>query len=107
MLSATGVGLLVSLLVRTQIAALIVTIIIAMVPTILFSGLIVPVSSLSPGSQFQAHLFPGMYYTNIVRGTFLKGIGPEVLWTDVLALALYAAILRLVAYRLFTKRPRS
>ncbi len=106
-LSSTGVGLLVSLLVRTQIAALIVTIIIAMVPTILFSGLIVPVSSLSPGAQFQAHLFPGMYYTNIVRGTFLKGIGPEVLWTDVLALALYAVILRFVGYRLFTKRPRS
>ncbi len=105
-LSSTGVGLLVSLLVRTQIAALLITIIIAMVPTILFSGLIVPVSSLSPGSQFQAHLFPGMYYTNIVRGTFLKGIGLEVLWTDVLALALYAVILRLVGYRLFTKRPR-
>lgn len=105
--SSTGVGLLVSLLVRTQIAALIITIIIAMVPTILFSGLIVPVSSLSPGSQFQAHLFPGMYYTNIVRGTFLKGVGLEVLWTDVLALALYAVILRIVGYGLFTKRPRS
>lgn len=106
-LSSTGVGLLVSLLVRTQIAALLITIIIAMVPTILFSGLIVPVSSLSLGSQFQAHLFPGMYYTNIVRGTFLKGVGLEVLWTDVLALALYAATLRFVGYRLFTKRPRS
>lgn len=106
-LSSTGVGLLVSLLVRTQIAAIIVTIIVAMVPTILFSGLIVPVSSLNPGSQFQAHLFPGMYYTNIVRGTFLKGVGIEVLWTDVLALALYAVILRLVGYRLFTKRPRA
>lgn len=106
-LSSTGVGLLVSLLVRTQIAALLITIIIAMVPTILFSGLIVPVSSLSPGSQFQAHLFPGMYYTNIVRGTFLKGVGLEVLWVDVLALALYAVILRLVGYGLFTKRPRS
>ncbi|MBH0201904.1 MAG: ABC transporter permease [Nitrospira sp.] len=106
-LSSTGVGLLVSLLVRTQIAALLITIIIAMVPTILFSGLIVPVSSLSPGSQFQAHLFPGMYYTNIVRGTFLKGIGLEVLWVDVLALALYALVLRFVGYGLFTKRPRS
>ncbi|MFO0777504.1 MAG: ABC transporter permease [Nitrospira sp.] len=106
-LSSTGVGLLVSLLVRTQIAAIIVTIIVAMVPTILFSGLIVPVSSLNPGSQFQAHLFPGMYYTDIVRGTFLKGVGPEVLWTDVLALALYAVTLRFVGYRLFTKRPRA
>ena len=106
-LSSTGIGLFVSLLVRTQIAALIVTMIVSIVPTILFSGLLVPISSLSPGSQFQAHLFPGMYYTNIVRGTFLKGIGPEVLWVDVLALAVYAAVLRIIGYRLFTKRPRS
>src|SRR5215472_375693 len=106
-LSSTGIGLLVSLLVRTQIAALVVTMIVSIVPTILYSGLIVPVSSLSPGSQIQAHLFPGMYYTNIVRGAFLKGVGPEVLWMDVLALAVYAAILRTVGYRLCTKRPRS
>lgn len=106
-LSSTGIGLVVSLLVRTQIAALLITIIVSMLPTILYSGLIVPVSSLSPGSQIQAHLFPGMYYTNIVRGTFLKGVGLDVLWVDVLALALYATVLRLVGYRLFTKRPRS
>lgn len=106
-LSSTGIGLLVSLLVRTQIAALIITMVVSILPTILYSGLIVPVSSLSPGSQFQAHLFPGMYYTNIVRGAFLKGVGPEVLWVDVLALAIYAAVLRGVGYRLFTKRPRS
>jgi ABC-2 type transport system permease protein/ribosome-dependent ATPase len=99
--------LLVSLLVRTQIAALLITMIVSILPTILYSGLIVPVSSLSPGSQIQAHLFPGMYYTNIVRGAFLKGVGPEVLWVDVLALAVYAAVLGIVGYRLFTKRPRS
>ena len=106
-LSSTGIGLIVSLLVRTQIAALLITIIVSIVPTILYSGLIVPVSSLSPGAQFQAHLFPGMYYTNIVRGAFLKGVGAEVLWVDVLALAVYAVVLRLVGYRLFTKRPRA
>ncbi len=106
-LASTGIGLIVSLLVRTQIAALLITIIVSIIPTILFSGLIVPVSSLSPGAQFQAHLFPGMYYTNIVRGAFLKGVGAEVLWVDVLALALYAVILRIVGYRFFTKRPRA
>jgi len=106
-LSSIGIGLFVSLVVRTQIAALIVTMIVSIIPTILFSGLLVPISSLSPGSRLQAHLFPGMYYTNIVRGTFLKGIGPEVLWVDVLALAVYAGVLRIIGYRLFTKRPRS
>ncbi len=106
-LTSTGVGLLVSIVVNTQIAALIVTIIVSTLPTFLFSGLIVPVSSLSAGAQLQAHLFPGMYYTNIVRGTFLKGVGIDVLWLDILSLALYAAVLRLVGYRLMTKRPRS
>ncbi len=106
-LASTGIGLIVSLLVRTQIAALLITIIVSIIPTILYSGLIVPVSSLSPGAQFQAHLFPGMYYTNIVRGAFLKGVGAEVLWVDVLALAVYAVVLRIVGYSLFTKRPRA
>lgn len=106
-LTSTGIGLLVSIVVSTQIAALIVTMIIAIVPTTLFSGLIVPISSLSPGAWVQAHFFPGMYFTTIARGTFLKGVGLDVLWPDVLALALYAAALRLVGYRLFTKRPRS
>jgi len=104
---STGIGLLVSLLVRTQIAALLITMIVGILPTILYSGLMVPVSSLSAGSQFQAHLFPGMYYTNIVRGAYLKGVGPEVLWVDVLALAVSAAVLWIVGYRLFSKRPQS
>ena len=106
-LTSTGIGLVVSLLVSTQQAALIITVVVSTVPTILFSGLIVPVSSLSQAAQFQAHLFPGMYYTNIVRGTFLKNVGPSVLWTDVFALGVYAAVLGVAGYWLFTKRPRA
>ncbi len=106
-LCATGMGLLVSLLVQTQMAALIITIIISMVPTILFSGMIVPVSSLTPGAQMQAHLFPGMYYTNILRGSFLKNVGLETLWVDLLSLIIFALAVRLLALQLFTKRPKS
>lgn len=106
-LCATGIGLVVSLLVRTQMAALIITIIIAMVPTLLFSGFLVPVSSLSPGAQVQAHMFPAMYYTDVVRASFLKGLNLKVMWTDLLALAGLAVALQLVAYGLFTKRPKA
>lgn len=106
-LCTTGIGLIVSLLVRTQMAALIITIIVAMVPTFLFSGLLVPVSSLSPGARVQAHLFPAMYYTDVVRGSFLKGLGLNAMWTDLLALGGFAVGLRLVAYGLFTKRPKA
>jgi len=106
-LCTNAMGLIVSLLVRTQMAALIITIIIAMVPTFLFSGFLVPVSSLSLGAQVQAHLYPAMYYTDVVRGSFLKGLELTAMWTDLLALAGFAVALRLVAYSLFTKRPKA
>jgi ABC-2 type transport system permease protein len=106
-LCSVGIGLVVSLLVRTQMAALLITIVIAMVPTLLFSGLLVPVSSLSPGAQVQAHLFPMMYYTDVVRGSFLKGLGWKSMWMDLFVLAGFAVVLQLVAYGLFTKRPKT
>lgn len=105
-LCSVGIGLVISLLVRTQMAALLITIVIAMVPTLLFSGLLVPVSSLSSGAQVQAHLFPMMYYTDVVRGSFLKGLGWKSMWVDLFALAGFAVVLQLVAYGLFTKRPK-
>ena len=103
----TGIGLIVSLLVRTQIAAMIITILLSIVPTILFSGFIVPVTSLSPRAQIQAHFFPAMYYTDLVRGGFLKGVGWDVLGDELAALGIYAFALLSLGYVLFRKRPRT
>lgn len=107
LLCTTGIGLLISLLVQTQMAALIITMVVAMIPTILFSGLLVPVASLTRGARVQAHIYPAMYYTNIVRGSFLKGVGADVLWTDLVALVAFAAAMGALTYRLFTKRPKA
>lgn len=106
-LCGTGIGLVISLLVRTQMAALIITIVINMILTFLFSGLLVPISSLNEAGQVQAHLFPAMYYTDVVRGSFLKGLDLEAMWTDIVALASFAVGLRVIAYGLFTKRPKA
>ncbi|MBW1749319.1 MAG: ABC transporter permease [Deltaproteobacteria bacterium] len=103
----TGIGLLVSLLVRTQIAAMMVTVVVTIVPSVLYSGLMVPIASMDAASQFEAHLFPAMYYTNIVLGSFLKGVGLEQQWSDMLALAVYVAVLWLASFLLFHKRAKS
>jgi len=102
----TGIGLMVSVLVRTQIAAMIVTTILTVLPSVLYSGLLIPVESISKGGQIIAHMLPSMYYSNIVAGSFLKGVGPRILWVDVVALAAYAIVLFLAGYCFFTKRPR-
>ncbi len=103
----TAIGLLVSLLVRTQIAATLVTVILTLVPALDYSGFFMPVASLSADGQVMAHLLPAMYYTNIVVGSFLKGVGLESLWLELLVLAGYTLLLFTVGYVLFRKRPRS
>ena len=54
-----------------------------------------------------SHLMPAMYYTDIVVGCFLKGVGWTALWRQVAVLAGYATLLFGVGYALFSKRPRT
>ncbi len=103
----TGMGLIVSVLVGTQVAAALVTFIVTVVPTVFYSGMFVPISSLGQGGRIVARLLPAMYYTDIVTGCFLKGVGFKVLWSDVLVLAVYAATLFAIGYSRFHKRPES
>jgi len=103
----TGIGLLVSLIVRTQVAAMMLTTIVTVVPSMLYSGLLVPIASMDAESKFEAHLFPAMYYTEIALVSFLKGIGLNQLWGNVLVLTLYAGVLWTLSYFLFHKRPKS
>ncbi|MDD2580937.1 MAG: ABC transporter permease [Desulfuromonadaceae bacterium] len=107
LICTTGIGLLVSVLVRTQIAAMMVTAIVTLVPGVLYSGVLIPITSLTKTAQMVAHCLPAMYYTNIVVGCFLKGVGLRVLWLDTLVLVLYATALFTLGYSLFHKRPSS
>ncbi|HVW69962.1 MAG TPA: ABC transporter permease, partial [Steroidobacteraceae bacterium] len=103
----TGIGLLVSLAVRTQIAAMIGTTILTVVPAVLYSGVLIPVSSLSSVARLVARVLPGMYFADIAMGSFLKGVGIAALWPDVVALAAYAAVLFTAGYLFFHKRVRA
>ncbi len=100
-----GVGLLVSLLVRTQVAAVMLTMVISFVPAMLYSGLLVPIESMAMASKIESHLFPTLYFLRITWGSFLKGLGWTELSFDVGALLLYAVILWVVGFLNFHKRP--
>ncbi|MFI3184678.1 MAG: ABC transporter permease [Methylococcaceae bacterium] len=100
-----GVGLLVSLLVRTQVAAVMLTMVISFVPAMLYSGLLVPIESMALATKIEAHLFPTLYFLRISWGSFLKGLGWTELWFDVCALLFYATLLWVVGFFNFHKRP--
>ena len=71
----TGIGLLMSAFAKTQISALAGTAILTLLPTIQFSGLRDPVSSLEGVARFIGEIFPVTYFINISRGIFSKNIG--------------------------------
>lgn len=104
---ASGLGMLVSMLVRTQQAALMVVVILSVLIALQFSGMLTPVSLLTGPNWWIAHLLPAMYYQNVVLGAFLKGSGFGELWLDALLLALFALVLLALVYRLFRKRTRT
>lgn len=101
-----GIGLLVSLLVNTQVAAVMLTMVITFIPAMLYSGLLVPIESMEASTRFEAHLFPDMYYLMISWGSFLKGLGGWQLWFEVVSLMLYTVVLWTVGYLNFHKRPK-
>ncbi len=97
-------GLLISTLMTTQAAAMIFSTIITQVTAVNFSGVVVPVASLSSGGQKIAHCIPCMYYTRIVEGSFLKGIGVTQLWANVVVLFGFAVVCFTISYLRFHKR---
>lgn len=91
--ATTGLGLLVSSFTRTQIAALFGTAIATMVPAVLFSGMMQPVSSLEGVAAIFGYGFPTGYFMTISLGTFTKALDFSDLYVNFFALALFFPIL--------------
>ncbi len=73
--ATTGIGMLVSTFVKTQISAMFATAIVTLVPAADFSGVVDPVSSLNGFGAFVGNIFPMTYFLTIARGTFSKELG--------------------------------
>lgn len=89
-MATTGFGLLISSFTRTQLAAIFATPVIAIAPSMNFSGMLTPVSSLGGMARLFGQGFPGVWFQEISVGTIAKGLGFAGLWQNHLALALFA-----------------
>lgn len=102
--ATTGFGMLVSSFVKSQIAAIFATAILAMVPTMNFSGFMTPVSSLGGGARITSALFPTSYFQQISVGSFTKALGFADLWSNHLALIGFGLAFFLIATALLRKQ---
>ncbi len=103
-LASTGFGLLISVFAATQTAAIFAAAIITILPAVQFSGMFVPVSSLTGGAWFAAKIFPSTYFQAISVGAFTKALGIASLWPNIVALAIIAVVYFCVSAMLLTKQ---
>ncbi|WP_298831950.1 ABC transporter permease [uncultured Piscinibacter sp.] len=107
LLGTSALGLLISLLVRSQQAAIIIATITASIVAIQFSGLFAPVESMQGANQWLARVLPASHYREIAIGTFLKRSDLETLLADFAWIAGFALVVLGLCLALFRKRTAS
>lgn len=102
MLTALAWGLFVSVVARTRQQAQMLNMLI-LLPSQMLSGMMYPVLSLPLALRYVAALMPLTYFTRMIRGVILKGVGLEILWLDMGVLAAIGIALMAVAMARFKK----
>jgi ABC-2 type transport system permease protein len=104
LLANLGISLLISSLVHTQMAALVIAGFVLTLPVINESGLFHPLYAMPPDARMQALLWPATHYVAIARGIFLKGVGARVLLPHGLFLLAFGLVLNSLAVWRFKKK---
>lgn len=102
LLSGMGIGILVATISDTLQQALLVSFLI-LFPLLFLSGTVVPIESMPRAVQYLAELSPLRHYMDAVLGLFLKGVGMDVLWPRLAAMAAIGAVLLAVGVRRFRR----
>jgi ABC-type multidrug transport system permease subunit len=99
-----GIGLLISALTRSQLAAMLATFLGTVAPAFTFSGIFTPAASQDAVGRAVGRLIPATYFMDVVRGSYLKGGGIAPYAASLLTLALYSVIVYLGAWLALRKR---
>ena len=102
LLTTLGIGLFISTVSQTQQQAMMATFFVYF-PAVLLSGFMFPIANMPETIQWLTVVNPLRYFLVVIRGLFLKGVGVEVLWPQLLALALMGVVTLALAVSRFRK----
>ncbi|WP_294588307.1 ABC transporter permease [uncultured Bacteroides sp.] len=99
-----ALGLLISTVTRTQVAAMLVSGLMLMMPTMLLSGMIFPIESMPAILQGISCLLPARWYIQAVRKLMIEGVDISLVLTEVSVLTVMAVVLITVSFKKFKHR---
>jgi ribosome-dependent ATPase len=96
-LVTTGIGMVTSTFTSTQVAAVFVTAILTIQPSIQFSGMLQPVATLEGNARVMGTIWPTTYYMHASLGAYTKGLGLDLMMNDMLYLLACIPVLLLLS----------
>ena len=102
LVTTLGIGLLISTIANTQQEAMLITMF-TLMPSIFLSGFFFPLAAMPAILQWISYVVPLRYFLVISRGIVLKGVGIEAIYTEVIALAIFAVLVMSAAALRFRK----
>jgi ABC-2 type transport system permease protein len=103
LVGALSFGMFISAAVKSQVLATQIAIQTTYLPALLLSGFLFSISTMPLALQALTYVVPARYYVTVTKGIFLKGVGPEVLWIEAVAMVIFAAAGISLAIRSFKK----
>jgi len=102
--TALGVGILVSVVSSSQQVAFFISVIITLLPTLVFSGFIFPLKSMPVILQYISYIIPAKYYLTALRGIILKGVGFSYLWEQMVYMLIFLFMIFLASVIILKKK---
>jgi ABC-2 type transport system permease protein len=102
LLGALGLGLMISTLAESQQVAFQLAVLASFLPTMILSGFVFPLASMPAAVQAVTYVVPARYFIVALRAIVLKGAALDVFWMELVALAVYAAVMLAIASRRLT-----
>jgi len=99
-----SIGYLLSVLIRSQVGASQMALVVTMLPAMLLSGYVFPIDQMPPFVRDITYLIYSRYYVTIIKAIFLKGAGVAELLMPILFLVAYTVAVVVLAARAFRKR---
>ncbi len=104
LIGALSMGLLISIVTKTQLLASQLAMVTTFLPAFLLSGFMYDIANMPKPVQVITHIIPARYFVALLKGLFLKGVGLEVLASQLALLAAFATVMVLLANRKFVKK---
>jgi len=97
-------GMMVSAILRSQLLANQIAFLATFLPTLLLSGFIFYIPSMPKVIQYLSYIIPARYFISALRGIYLKAVGMEAIWEQMVFLIIFDIIVIVLAIRKFKKK---